>query len=148
VVSSAPLIKYPDCYGIDMSNLHGFVAFKAAIALLADQGRESLLGEVEALCRAQDHLPDDKLVNHVQRVYEPFTDAELSAKVAEIVRPPDVPWTGQLDVIFQSLDGLHAAMPKHTGDWYFSGVYPTPGGLRVLNRSYLLWREGNDARAY
>ncbi len=148
VVSSAPLIKYPDCYGIDMSHLNRFVAFQAAIALLHEQGNESLLEEVEADCRSQMDLPDEKLTNHVQRIYAPFSDAMLAAKVAELVRPKDVPWTGQLDVVYQSLDGLKAAMPQYTGDWYFSGDYPTPGGLRVLNRSYLHWRDGKDVRAY
>jgi amidophosphoribosyltransferase len=142
------LIKYPDCYGIDMSHLNRFVAFQAAIALLREQGRELLLDEVEADCRSQAGLPDDKLTNHVRRIYEPFSDAELAAKVAELVRPTNVPWKGQLDVVYQSVDGLRAAMPEHTGDWYFSGEYPTAGGLRVLNRSYLHWREGKDVRAY
>jgi amidophosphoribosyltransferase len=148
VVSSAPLIKYPDCYGIDMSHLNRFVAFQAAIALLQAQGGESLLDEIEADCRAQLDRPDGQLVNHVRRLYDPFSDADLGAKVAELVRPADVPWQGRLDVVYQSLEGLRAAMPQFTGDWYFSGDYPTPGGLRVLNRSYLNWREGVDARAY
>jgi amidophosphoribosyltransferase len=148
VVSSAPLIKYPDCYGIDMSHLNRFVAFQAAISLLQAQGGESLLDEIEADCRAQLDRPDGQLVNHVRRLYDPFSDADLGAKVAELVRPADVPWQGRLDVVYQSLEGLRAAMPQFTGDWYFSGDYPTPGGLRVLNRSYLNWREGVDARAY
>ncbi|MCH2136866.1 MAG: hypothetical protein MK101_09840 [Phycisphaerales bacterium] len=148
VVSSAPLIKYPDCYGIDMSHLNRFVAFQAAITLLKEQGGESLLQEVEADCRAQADRSDDELTNHVARIYEPFTDTQLAAQVAKLVRPSDVPWTGSLEVVYQSLEGLHLAMPEFTGDWYFSGNYPTPGGLRVLNRSYLNWREGLDARAY
>ncbi len=148
VVSSAPLIKYPDCYGIDMSHIHRFVAFQAAVALLRANGDDNLISEIERDCRAQAGKPDHELVNHVQRLYAPFTDAQLAAKVAELVRPRDVPWDGQLDVIYQSLTGLHAAMPEHSGDWYFSGEYPTAGGLRVVNRAFLNWCDGLDARAY
>lgn len=148
VVSSAPLIKYPDCYGIDMSHIHRFVAFQAAIALLRERGMDSVIADVERDCRAQAGKPDTELVNHVKRIYDPFTDAELGAKVAHLVRPIDVPWTGQLDVIYQSVDGLLVAMPEHTGDWYFSGDFPTPGGLRVVNQAFLNWCDGLDVRAY
>ena len=148
IVSSAPPIMYPDCYGIDMSQLGRFIAFEAAIALLRERGLESLLDEVNALCEAQADKPVDRIVNHVRRLYDPFSLEEISAKVAQLVRPADIPWRGRLDVIYQSVDGLHAAMPEHTGDWYFTGDYPTPGGFKVLNQSYLNWRAASEARAY
>jgi amidophosphoribosyltransferase len=148
IVSSAPPIMYPDCYGIDMSQLGRFIAFEAAIGLLRDHDEEDLLDEVERLCLEQVDKPDYKLVNHVQRIYDRFTLDEISAKVAELVRPPDIPWTGPIDVIYQRVDDLRRAMPAHTGDWYFTGRYPTPGGYRVLNQSFLNWRQKIDVRAY
>jgi amidophosphoribosyltransferase len=148
IVSSAPPIMYPDCYGIDMSQLGRFVAFEAGVSLLRDRGDEALLDEIEARCIEQSTLPAARMKNHVGAIYERFTLDELSAKVAELVRPSDISWTGPLDVIYQSIDGLRAATPEHTGDWYFTGRYPTPGGYEVLNRSFLNWRESLDVRAY
>jgi len=148
VASSAPPIMYPDCYGIDMSQLGRFIAFEAAIKLHIEHGEEWRLDDVEERCRAQVDSPPDKLVNHVADIYDRFTLDEISARIAELVRPPSIPWKGRIDVIYQTVDALQAAMPEHTGDWYFTGRYPTPGGYRVLNRSYLNWREQADVRAY
>ncbi len=148
VVSSAPPIMYPDCYGIDMSQLGRFIAFEAAICLLRERGEGGLLDEVEAKCRAQADLPAERLSNHVAEIYDQFTLEEISARIAQLVRPSSIPWKGEVDVIYQSVDGLRQAMPQFTGDWYFTGDYPTPGGLRVLNTSFLNWRGNSDARAY
>ena len=148
IASSAPPIMYPDCYGIDMSKLDRFIAFQAAVALLEDHGKSDVLESVEHDCRAQQDLPPADMVNHVSRIYEPFTLEQIGNKVAELVRPTDVPWDGDLNVLYQDIKGLQSAMPAHTGDWYFTGRYPTPGGYQVLNRAYLNWREGLDKRAY
>jgi amidophosphoribosyltransferase len=148
IASSAPPIMYPDCYGIDMSELQGFIAFQAAISLLEKSGDTSLLDDIEADCRAQADLPADKMVNHVERLYERCTHEQLQDEIAELVRPPDLPWKGELHVVYQSVDSLRASMPDFTGDWYFTGDYPTPGGLRVLNIAFLNWREGRAGRAY
>ncbi|MCH2132330.1 MAG: hypothetical protein MK116_01140 [Phycisphaerales bacterium] len=148
IVSSAPPICYPDCYGIDMSHLHRFVAFQAAVALVEDAGEQALLDEIEAACQAQVDLPPDQMTNHVARLFERFPQEALENKIAELVRPDDVGWKGRLDVVYQTIDGLRDAMPGYTGDWYFTGDYPTPGGLKVLNTAYLNWRRGSDARAY
>lgn len=148
VVSSAPPILYPDCYGIDMSQLGRFIGFEAAVALLRERGDEEVLDEIEALCLAQAELPAERMVNHVARLYDRFTLEELEGKIAELVRPPDLPWRGEVQVLYQSVEGLQAAMPEHTGDWYFTGRYPTPGGFKVLNQSFLNWRRNVDSRAY
>ena len=148
VASSAPPILYPDCYGIDMSQLGRFIAFEAAVALLRERGMEQVLADAEARCMAQEHLAPERMRNEVQAIYAPFTLDELSAKVAALIRSPALAWRGRLDVLYQSVDGLRAAMPRSTGDWYFTGDYPTPGGLRVLNTAFLRWRRGDDRRAY
>ena len=148
IVSSAPPIMYPDCYGIDMSQLGRFIAFEAAVGLLRDRGNEALLDEVEALCREQADDPPDTMVNHVARIYEQFTLEELSAKIANLVRCDELAFDGDIQVLYQSVEGLRAAMPGYTGDWYFTGDYPTPGGYRVLNTAYLNWRGNDDSRAY
>ncbi len=148
IVSSAPPIMYPDCYGIDMSQLGRFIAFEAAVGLLKDRGEEALLDEVEQRCQFQAEHPPAKIVNHVKTIYDQFTLEELSAKVSQLVHPTSIPWKGEVRVIYQDIDGLRAALPHHTGDWYFTGNYPTPGGFRVLNTSYLNWRKAADIRAY
>lgn len=146
IVSSAPQIRYPDCYGIDMSRLKDFIAFQAMIALIKEQRKEHLLQEVYAKCKAQEHLPKEDVVNHLQELYNMFTDDEISNKVAEIVTPADI--RAEVGVIYQSLSNLHTACPEHSGDWYFSGNYPTPGGNKVVNKAFINYMEGITARAY
>ncbi len=146
IVSSAPQIRYPDCYGIDMAKLGDFVAFRAAVELLKDRGQENLITEVYNDCLKQVDLPKEEVVNHVQRIYESFTDEEISAKIAELLKPDAV--RADVDVIYQSLDGLKDACPKNHGDWYFSGNYPTPGGNKVVNRAFINYVEGKNERAY
>ncbi|MBL9147812.1 MAG: amidophosphoribosyltransferase [Phycisphaerae bacterium] len=152
VASSSPPIMYPDCYGIDMSQLGKFIAFEAAVGLLADRGQEDLLNEIERDCVAQASLPPERMKNHVRRIYDRFTLEEISAKIASLVRSRQLAsmgWKGDITVVYQTVEGLHAAMPDHRGDWYFTGEYPTPGGYRVLNTAYLHWRRGNaNERAY
>ncbi len=151
VASSSPPIMYPDCYGIDMSQLGRFIAFEAAVALLRDRGEEGILEEVERLCVEQESLPADRMKNHVARIYEQSTLDELSAKVAHLVRSPRLErsgWQGEITIVYQTVEGLRTAMPEHRGDWYFTGEYPTPGGYRVLNRAFLNWRRGHERRAY
>jgi amidophosphoribosyltransferase len=146
VVSSAPQIRYPDCYGIDMSKLKDFVAFQAAIALTKEKGREAVLKQIYDACKASLDLPRDQVQNEVKALYAPFTPADIERKIAQILRPADL--KAQFQVIYQSIEGLHAACPKHTGDWYFTGDYPTHGGTRVVNRSFVNFMENSDARAY
>lgn len=146
IVSSAPQIRYPDCYGIDMSRMGEFVAFTAAIALLKEQGKEDLIQDVYQRCKAQVDLPLEKIENFVKDIYRPFTAEEISKKIAEIVRPDDI--NAEVEVIYQSLEDLHLACPDNTGDWYFSGDFPTPGGMRVVNNAFINYVEGNDKRAY
>ena len=148
IVSSSPPIMYPDCYGIDMSQFGRFIAFQAAVALVKDRGDEALFEQVEQQCREQDGPGADRATNPVAAIYERFTLDEISAKVAELVHPPDLAWNGAIEIIYQSVEGLRAAIPDHAGVWYFTGEYPTPGGYRVLRRSYLNWRAAIDDRAY
>jgi amidophosphoribosyltransferase len=146
IVSSAPEIRYPDCYGIDMSKLKDFVAFQAAVALTKERGREAVLKQIYDACKASLNLPRDQVQNEVKALYKPFKPHEVEAKIAQILRPADL--KAQFQVIYQSIEGLHAACPKHKGDWYFTGDYPTPGGNRVVNRSFVNFMENSDARAY
>ena len=149
IASSAPPIMYPDCYGIDMSQLGKFIAFEAAIALTKDRGQEAILDEIEEKCKSQINQPLDKMQNYVKEIYNQFSLEEISKKVAQLVRPNDLQWNGKLNVVYQDIEGLHKSMPEHTGDWYFTGDYPTPGGNAVVTRAYLNWRSGNDsARSY
>jgi amidophosphoribosyltransferase len=148
IACSAPPIMYPDCYGIDMSQLGRFVAFEAAVALLGERGEEPLLDDVERRCLEQAQWRPEQMRNHVTAIYDRITLGDLSAKVAQLVRPHDIAWEGRVDVIYQGIEGLHRAIHHHTGDWYFTGRYPTPGGYRVLNTSYLNWRKHTDVRAY
>jgi amidophosphoribosyltransferase len=146
VVSSAPQIRYPDCYGIDMSRMGEFVAFEAAISLLKDAGKEDVILEVYQKCKDSAELPKEKVVNYVKAIYEPFSDQEISDRIAKIITPKNI--TAEVQVIYQTLDNLHMACPDHLGDWYFSGDYPTPGGNKVVNRAFVNWMEGKKDRAY
>jgi amidophosphoribosyltransferase len=146
IVSTAPQIRFPDCYGIDMSELGKFIAFEAAVSLLKERGKSDVLEEVYQLCR--EEVVRGGAVNHVRKIYAPFTDEEISARITEIVRPKNIDWRGQVQVIFQKIENLHAAVPAHTGDWYFTGKYPTPGGYRVVNQAYLNYYEKSEGRSY
>lgn len=146
VVSSAPQIRYPDCYGIDMSRMGEFVAFEAAVSLLKKSGKAHIIDDVYQKCLSSLNLPREEVKNYVKEIYAPFTDEEISDEIAKIMKPHTL--KAELKVIFQTLDNLHKACPGHTGDWYFSGNYPTPGGNRVVNRAYMNWMEGSNERGY
>ncbi|TAE38570.1 MAG: amidophosphoribosyltransferase [Sphingobacteriales bacterium] len=146
IVSSAPQIRYPDCYGIDMSKMGEFVAFEAAVQLLKETGRENILFDVYDKCKAQANTAKENVINYVKEIYAPFSPEEISAKIAQIITPKEV--QAKVEVIYQSLENLHTACPNHLGDWYFSGNYPTPGGNKVVNKAYINWMEGKNARAY
>lgn len=146
IVSSAPQIRYPDCYGIDMSKMGQFVAFEAAIQLLKSRGLEHIIEEVYQKCKASLLLPKEEIVNHVKDIYRPFTQEEISAQITKIITPDNI--KAEVKVIYQTLDNLHVACPNHSGDWYFSGNYPTPGGNKVVNKAFVNWKEGNNQRAY
>ncbi len=147
IASTAPQIRYPDCYGIDMAELGKFIAFEAAVELLKERGQAGLLTDVYHLCLGAVARGDP--VNHVRKLYEPFTPEEISARIAQFVRPAKIEWHGEIEVIFQTIENLHAAVPAHTGDWYFTGKYPTPGGYRVVNQAFVNYYENNhDRRSY
>ena len=146
VVSSAPQIRYPDCYGIDMANLETLVAFNAALELLKENNQYHLVEEVYHKCKAQTELKDKNVVNYVKEIYAPFTDEEISDKISELLSDNTV--NAEVKIIFQTVDNLHKACPNHTGDWYFTGNYPTDGGNRVVNRAFINFYEGNKERAY
>ena len=146
VASSAPQIRYPDCYGIDMSKLHDFIAFQATIALLKETNRSHIINEVYRQCKAQEQLPKESVVNHVRQIYEPFTAAEISKKIAQMLTTLEV--KAEIDIIYQKIEDLHLACPAHNGDWYFTGNYPTPGGNKVSNRAFVNYIEGRDIRPY
>lgn len=146
VLSSAPQIRYPDCYGIDMSRMGEFIAFEAAISLLNKTGKAHIIDEVYQRCLVSMNQPKSEIKNHVKEIYEPFTDDEISDEIALIMKPHTL--KADLKVIFQSLENLHVACPKHKGDWYFSGDYPTPGGNKVANKAYINWMEGSNERGY
>ncbi len=146
VVSSAPQIRYPDCYGIDMAKMGDLVAFQAAVALLKETHQENIIDDVHERCVAMLERPMHDQVNVVKDIYRPFTAQQISEKIAELLTPPDI--NAEVRIVYQSIEGLHAACPGHTGDWYFTGDYPTPGGNRVVNRAFLNWRQGKNVRAY
>ncbi len=146
VVSSAPQIRYPDCYGIDMANLESLVAFRAALELLKDNNNYGLVEDVYKKCKAQVNLKDKDVKNFVKEIYANFTYEELSDKISELLSDKDV--NAEVKIIFQSVDNLHKACPKNLGDWYFTGDYPTVGGNRVVNRAFINFYEGNKERAY
>ena len=146
VVSSAPQIRYPDCYGIDMANLESLVAFRAALELLKDNNKYHIVEEVYNKCKAQIDLDDVEVQNFVKEIYNPFTDDEISDKIASLLSDESI--NAEVKLIFQTVDNLHKACPKNLGDWYFTGNYPTSGGNRVVNRAFINFYEGNQERAY
>jgi amidophosphoribosyltransferase len=146
VVSSAPQIRYPDCYGIDMSRMGEFVAFEAAISLLKETGKESVIDEVYQNCIESQKLGNKQVKNYVQQIYNQFTDQQISDRIAQIITPKEI--ETEVQVIYQTLDNLHRAIPQHLGDWYFSGNYPTLGGNKVVNKAFMNWVEGKNQRAY
>ena len=146
VVSSAPQIRYPDCYGIDMAYLDKLIAFNAAIALLKEHGKESVINEVYRKCKEQENLPKEEILNYVQEIYQPFTAGQISAKITELLKPEDC--GAEVEIVFQSIENLHKACPNDTGDWYFTGDYPTSGGNRVANSAFINYMEGRNERAY
>lgn len=148
VCSTAPQIRYPDCYGIDMSELGKFIAFQAAIALLDERGMRHVVKETYEACKEELLKPKSEMCNAVKAIYAPFTDAEISAKVSELVYPQNTQWKGDIHVIFQSIEGLHKALGPDYGDWYFSGDYPTAGGFATVNRAFINFFEGKGGRTY
>ena len=146
VVSSAPQIRYPDCYGIDMAKMGDFIAFNAAVALLKDTKQEHILTTVYDKCKAQAFLSKELMVNYIQEIYSPFTAEEISVKIGELLTPKNT--NAKVKIIYQSISDLHASCPDHKGDWYFTGNYPTPGGVKVVNKAFMNYMEGNNKRAY
>ncbi len=146
IVSSAPQIRYPDCYGIDMTRMGEFIAFNAAIAMLKEQGMKSVIDETYKKCKAQENLPKEEIVNYVKEIYKPFSAEEISGKIAELLTPEVM--DAEVKIVYQTIENLHAACPENKGDWYFTGNYPTPGGNKVVNTSFINYCEGNDKRAY
>jgi amidophosphoribosyltransferase len=146
IISSAPQIRYPDCYGIDMAMLGKFVAFEAAINLLKEKGKSGIIDEVYRKCKEQQRLPKEEMVNYVKEIYRPFSDEEISAKIAQLLKPAEC--RSEVQIVYQSIENLHTACPNDLGDWYFTGDYPTPGGNKVVNTSFINYIEGIDGRAY
>jgi amidophosphoribosyltransferase len=146
VVSSSPQLRYPDCYGIDMAKLGDFIAFKAAVELLKDTGKEQMLKTVYQKALKELKKPVEKIKNVVREIYKPFTTEEISAKISSMLKSEEI--KSEVEIVFQSIEGLHEACPGHTGDWYFTGNYPTPGGNKVVNQSFINYMEGRNIRAY
>jgi amidophosphoribosyltransferase len=146
IASSAPQIRYPDCYGIDMAKLGDFIAFNAAIELLKENNKHHVINVVYKKCKEQENYPKEQVVNYVKEIYKPFTANQISAKISELVKPQGC--HAEVKIVFQTIEDLHQAIPEHTGDWYFTGNYPTPGGNKVVNRSFINYIEGRNERAY
>lgn len=146
IASSAPQIRYPDCYGIDMAKITDFIAFTATIELLKETKQFHILNEVYRKCKAQQNLPKEQMVNHVKEIYAPFTTEQISQKIGQLVTP--IGCNAEISIVFQTIEDLHEAIPRHTGDWYFTGNYPTPGGNKVVNTSFINYIEGRNERAY
>jgi amidophosphoribosyltransferase len=146
VVSSSPQLRYPDCYGIDMAKLGDLIAFRAAIELLKESGRESLISRIYAEAKAELDKPVEEVRNMVKEIYKPFCADEISVKISSLLTSEDI--NAEVEIVFQSIEGLHEACPGHTGDWYFTGNYPTPGGNKVANQSFINYVEGRNVRAY
>ena len=141
IVSSSPQVRYPDYYGIDMASMEQFIAFKAAIALLEDRGMQHVIEYAYRKSKAQTELPKEKMTNYVKEIYAPFSDEEISAKIVELLTPAGT--QAKVQIVYQTLEGLHEACPNHPGDWYFSGDYPTPGGVKLVNKAFIDWVEQN-----
>ena len=146
IASSAPQIRYPDCYGIDMAKLSDFIAFRAAIELLNETKQSNIINEVYKKSKAQENLPKEEIINYVKLIYKPFTAEQISTKIAQMLKEKDI--KAEVQIIFQSIEDLHEACPENTGDWYFTGNYPTPGGNKVVNQSFINYIEGKNERAY
>ncbi len=146
VVSSAPQIRFPDCYGIDMAIMGDFIAFEAAIQLLKDTKQDHIIQDVYKKCQEQTNLPKEQIKNYVKEIYAPFTDEQVSAKIAELLTPSNI--QAEVEIVYQTVDNLHKACPKNLGDWYFTGDYPTPGGNKVVNKAFMNYVEGKNVRAY
>jgi amidophosphoribosyltransferase len=146
IASSAPQIRYPDCYGIDMAKITDFIAFTATIELIKETRQNEILNEVYRKCKAQEKLPKEQIVNYVKEIYDLFTPEQIAKKIAQLVTPQNC--NAEIAIVFQSIEDLHEAIPGHTGDWYFTGNYPTPGGNKVVNRSFINYIEGRNERAY
>ncbi|MFM7637517.1 MAG: amidophosphoribosyltransferase, partial [Crocinitomicaceae bacterium] len=146
VVSSAPQIRFPDCYGIDMAKMGDFIAFEAAIALLKATNREHVIEEVYQKCKEQEHLPKEQVKNVVKEIYAAFSDDEVSKQIAAMLTPKGM--QAEVEIIFQTVENLHKACPNNLGDWYFTGDYPTPGGNKVVNKAFINWKENRNERAY
>lgn len=144
IVSSSPQVRFPDCYGIDMSRMGEFIAFKAAMALLEERGMRYVIDSVYHRCKAQDELPKEEVVNYVKDIYAPFTDGEVARKIAEMLTPESV--NAEVEIVYQSVEDMHKAIPGHPGDWYFTGDYPTPGGNRLVNKAFINYYEGNAGK--
>ena len=143
IVSSSPQVRYPDCYGIDMSRMGEFIAFKAAMSLLRERGLGYIIDTVYDKCKNCEHLPDSEIENYVKGIYEPFTDQEISVKIAQLLKPSEI--KADVEIVYQTVENLHKAIPEHPGDWYFTGNYPTCGGIRLVNRAYINYYEGRTS---
>jgi amidophosphoribosyltransferase len=148
IVSTAPQIRYPDCYGIDMSSLGKFIAFRAAANLLEKRGLHNLKIDIFKACEAELKKPDEEQKNCVKAIYEPFTPQEISDEIARLVSPDELSWKGEIKVVYQTIENLHKAVPEHQGEWYFTGNYPTPGGYRVVNQAFIQFYEKREGRPY
>lgn len=146
VVSSAPQVRYPDCYGIDMTRMNEFIAFNAAISLLKETGKASVIEEIYRKCKEQENLPKEQMKNYVREVYDAFTDDEITDKITELLTPDNI--NAEIKIVYQSIENLHEACPNNLGDWYFTGNYPTAGGIKVVNQSFINWYENKNVRPY
>jgi len=143
IVSSSPQVRYPDYYGIDMASMSEFCAFRAAIQLLKESGRQAIIDDVYKKSKAQENFPKNEIINYVKEIYAPFSDSEISKQIAKMLTPNEV--TSPVELVFQTIDGLHSACPTHKGDWYFSGNYPTAGGNHLVNQAFIKYYEGNES---